>query len=154
MASKTQENLTKKNKARELYIKGTSQKDIAELLGVSRTTMSKWVTEGDWDKIRQAGNVTRPELVNKLLLACDKILDRLHEEDDPALYANAADRISKLAKTIKQLDEKTSIVEVIDVFIAFGKWLEYRSQTDSEITVDFLQKLNHYQDLYIAEYSK
>ena len=142
----------KKEIAKLYYMEGELQDVIAEKTGVSRTTISKWVIEGGWKESRAAKNITRPELVNKLLLACNKMLDQLNEADDPALYSSVADKLSKLSTTIERLDKKSSVVDAIEVFIAFGKWLEYRSKTDAEITVDFLKKLNHYQDLYISEY--
>ena len=141
----------KKTMARNLYLNGMSQKEVAEHCGVSRNTVAKWISAGGWEEARAAKNITRPELVNKLLLACNKMLDQLNDADDPELYATVADKISKLSNTIERLDKKASIVDAIEVFIAFGKWLEYRSKTDAEITVDFLKKLNHYQDMYISE---
>ncbi len=141
----------KKSLARTLFLGGMSQKEIAEKCGISRNTINKWATQGGWTEARAAQNITRPELVNKLLLACSKMLDQLADADDPELYAGMADKISKLSSTIERLDKKASIVDAIEVFIAFGKWLEYRSKTDAEITVDFLKKLNHYQDMYISE---
>ena len=141
----------KKTMARKLYLNGMSQKEVAEHCGVSRNTVAKWISAGGWEEARAAKNITRPELVNKLLLACNKMLDQLNDADDPELYATVADKISKLSNTIERLDKKASIVDAIEVFIAFGKWLEYRSKTDAEITVDFLKKLNHYQDMYMSE---
>ena len=43
------------------------------------------------------------------------------------------------------------MVDAIEVFIAFSKWLEFRAKTDSEITPELLKIINRYQDLYIAE---
>lgn len=140
-----------KSIAKTLYMNGTSLTDISDQIGVSRATLTKWCKEGGWAEQRSAIQLTRPELVNKLLLACSKLLDQLNESDDPSLFTGVADKIAKLSSTIERLDKKATIVDTIEVFIAFGKWLEYRSSTDSEITIDFLKKLNHYQDLYIAE---
>lgn len=141
----------KKSLARNLFLGGMSQKEIAEQCGISRATINKWATQGGWTEARAAKNITRPELVNKLLLACSKMLDQLAEADDPELYAGVADKISKLSSTIERLDKKASVVDAIDVFIAFGKWLEYQAKFDAEITVEFLKKVNHYQSLYISE---
>lgn len=47
--------------------------------------------------------------------------------------------------------KKTSVVDTIEVFIAFSKWLEFRAQTDKEITPELLKVINRYQDIYIAE---
>mgnify|MGYP000772637430 FL=1 len=35
--------------------------------------------------------------------------------------------------------------------MAFSKWLEYRSQTDPELTPELIKAINRYQDKYIVE---
>ena len=37
------------------------------------------------------------------------------------------------------------------MFMAFSKWLEYRSQTDPEVTPELMRVINKYQDMYITE---
>lgn len=43
------------------------------------------------------------------------------------------------------------MVDAIEVFMAFSKWLEYRSQTDPEVTPELMRVINKYQDMYITE---
>lgn len=43
------------------------------------------------------------------------------------------------------------MVDVIEVFMAFSKWLEYRSQTDPSVTPELLKTINKFQDMYITE---
>lgn len=141
----------KKALARSLFMAGMEQKEIADKVGVSAQAISRWVNKEGWKEARAAKNITRPELVNKMLATIDRMLDELATSEDPLAIGSAADKLSKLSTTIERLDKKASVVDAIDVFISFGKWLEYRSQTDAEITVDFLKKLNKYQDMYIGE---
>ena len=47
--------------------------------------------------------------------------------------------------------EKANVVDAIEVFMAFSKWLEYRSQTDPEVTPELMRVINKYQDMYITE---
>ncbi len=35
---------------------------------------------------------------------------------------------------IEKLDKKANVVDVIEVFMAFSKWIEYRSTIDPEVT--------------------
>ena len=58
----------KKETARALFMTGMEQAEIADKVGVSRVTISKWCTAEGWKETRAAKNITRPELVNKLLL--------------------------------------------------------------------------------------
>lgn len=141
----------KRELARMYYMQGDSQKNIAEKVGVSAQTLGKWVEQNDWAKKRAAQNITRPELVNKLLLTIDKLIEQVHNSEDPSLIAGLGDKLSKLSTTIEKLDKKASVVDAIEVFMAFGKWLQYRATYDDEITPELLKAINKYQDLYITE---
>ena len=47
--------------------------------------------------------------------------------------------------------KKASIVDVIEVFMAFSKWMQFRMSFDDEITPELLKTINKYHDLYINE---
>ena len=96
-------------------------------------------------------NVTRPELVNKLLLTIDTLITQVNESNDPALVAGLGDKLAKLSAVIEKLDKKANVVDVIEVFMAFSKWIEYRSTIDPEVTPELVRAINKYQDLYITE---
>ena len=130
---------------------GEQQKNIAEKVGVSKQTVNRWVAEGEWDKRRAAQSVTRPEIVNNLLRAINNEVERLNEEKDTEKLASACDKLSKLAATIEKLDKKANVVDAIEVFIAFGKWLQHRAATDEELTPELVKAINRYQDLYISQ---
>ena len=57
----------------------------------------------------------------------------------------------KFAATVERLDKKTSVVDVIEVFMAFSKWLQYRMSFDPNVTPELLKTINHYHDLFISE---
>lgn len=146
-----QESEKKKALARSLYISGMEMAEVAEKVSVSRVTISKWCADGGWKETRAAKNITRPELVNKLLATINDLIDKVNETKDPAMMAGLGDKLAKLSSVISRLDKQTSVVDTIEVFIAFGKWMEYRSRTDSDITPELLKIINKYQDMYIAE---
>lgn len=141
----------KKSLARSLFLSGMEQTEIAEKVDVSRVTISKWCTADGWKEARAAKNVTRPELVNKLLLTIDTLITQVNESDDPALVAGLGDKLAKLSAVIEKLDKKANVVDVIEVFMAFSKWIEYRSIIDPEVTPELVRAINKYQDLYITE---
>ncbi|MBP3269630.1 MAG: terminase [Bacteroidales bacterium] len=150
MTKKESEN--KKAVAKTLYMAGIGMEQIAEQVGVSRPSISRWCQEGGWREARAAQNITRPELVNKLLATIDNLIEKVNESDDPLAAAGLGDRLSKLASVIEKLDKKASIVDTIEVFMAFSKWLEYKSATNQEITQEFIRQVNRLQDQYIAEH--
>lgn len=141
----------KRSLARSLYLSGMEQTEIADKVGISRVTISKWCVAEGWKEARAAKSVTRPELVNKLLLTIDKLIEQVNSSEDPNLIAGLGDKLAKLSSVIEKLDKKANVVDAIEVFMAFSKWLEYRSQTDPELTPDLIKAINKYQDKYIIE---
>ena len=149
----------KKDYARLLYMQGEQQKTIAEKAGVSPQTVTKWVNTGNWSEQRAAQNITRPELVNKLLRTVDKMIEAVKNPEDPhaapgpsaapAAANGLGDKLAKFAATIEKLDKHTSIVDVIEVFMAFGKWLQYQAHYDEDITPELLKTINKYHNQYI-----
>lgn len=149
MATK-QENEKKRSLARALFLSGMEMGEIAEKVDVSRVTISKWCAADGWKEARAAKNITRPELVNKLLAVIYKLLEQIDESDDLAA-AGLADKLAKLAAVIEKLDKKANVIDAIEVFMAFSKWLEYRAATDPDVTPELIKAINKYQDKYIIE---
>ncbi len=131
-----------KELARLYYLNGDSQKLIAERVGVSRVTMSKWVSENGWDVIRATKTITRKELVAKMMMQASDKLD-----------ANemSFDEMSKLAATIKELDKRTNVVTLYEAFTAYNEWLVARMQVDKELTPELIRAINRYQDIFLGE---
>lgn len=140
----------KKEFARLLFMQGEQQKEIATKVGVSAQTVTRWVNEGGWQEQRAAQNITRPELVNKLLRTIDKMLDEVNKSDDAMAAAGLADKLAKFSSTIEKLDKHTSVVDVMEVFMEFSKWMQFQSQFDDAITPELLQTFNKYHNLYVT----
>ncbi len=146
-----QESENKKSLARQLYLSGLEMNDIADKIGISRVTVSRWCAADGWKEARAARNITRPELVNKLLGTINTLIDQVNESKDPGLIAGLGDKLAKLSSVIEKLDKKANVVDAIEVFMAFSRWLEYRSITDPEVTPELIKVINRYQDKYIIE---
>lgn len=146
-----QESENKKSLARQLYLSGLEMNDIADKIGTSRATVSRWCAADGWKEARAAKNITRPELVNKLLGTINTLIDQVNESKDPGLIAGLGDKLAKLSSVIEKLDKKANVVDAIEVFMAFSRWLEYRSITDPEVTPELIKVINRYQDKYIIE---
>jgi hypothetical protein len=99
--------------------------------------------------VRAARSITRPELVNKLLVTIDKLIEQASQEDSDA--SGLADKLAKFASVIQKLDKKANVVDAIEVFMAFNKWLEFRAADDPEITVELRKAINKYQDRFLLE---
>lgn len=141
----------KKQLGRSLYMSGMEQQEIAERLGVSRVTISNWCTKEGWKEARAAKNITRPELVNKLLLTIDQLIGNVNKSNDPTLIGSLADKLSKLSAVVEKLDKKANVVDAIEVFMAFNKWLQYNAEFDPEITPELIKAINKYQNQFLME---
>lgn len=150
MATK-QDNEKKKSLARALFMGGMEMTEIADKVSVSRVTISKWCAADGWKEARAAKNVTRPELVNKILLSIDRLIEDANATDDPASVAGLADKLAKFSAVIEKLDKKANVIDAIEIFKAFSGWLEFRAQTDPSITIELIQRVNQLQDMFIIE---
>ena len=141
----------KKTIGRSLYLSGMEQTEIADQLGVSRVTVSKWCTSEGWKEARAAKNISRPELVNKLLLTIDGLIESVNKSKDPTLIGSLADKLSKLSATIEKLDKKANVIDAIEVFMAFNRWIQDQASYDPEITPELIKAINKYQNKFLME---
>lgn len=141
----------KKSLGRSLYLSGMELTEIADQLGVSRVSVSKWCSCGGWKEARAAKNITRPELVNKLLLTIDNLIENVNQSNDPTLIGSLADKLSKLSATIDKLDKKANVIDAIEVFMAFNKWIQDQACYDPEITPELIKAINKYQNKFLME---
>lgn len=140
----------KKDLARTLYMSGMEQIEIADKVGVTRQSLSKWCREGGWKETRAAKTITRPELIRKLLLRVSDLLDKV--ESEPKLADSLGDQLSKLTAAIDKLDKsQANVVNAIEVFMSFSRWLEFRAKSDPMITPELLKTINKLQDVYLVE---
>ena len=141
----------KKQLGRSLYMSGMEQTEIADQLGVSRQSVSKWCSTEGWKEARAAKNISRPELVNKLLLAIDNLIAQVNESGDPEAIGALADKLSKLSSTIEKLDKKANVIDAIEVFMAFNRWIQDQACYDPDITPELIKAINKYQNKFLME---
>ena len=72
--------------------------------------------------------------MNKLLLTIDGMIENVNKSNDPTLVGSLADKLSKLSSTIEKLDKKANVIDAIEVFMAFNRWIQDQASYDPEIT--------------------
>lgn len=142
MSNKKEDINTKRELAKMYYMSGLTQKDIADKINISRVTINKWVSLGDWEVLRAAKTITRKELIVKMLKGAN---DKLETGE------MSADEMCKIASAIEKIDKQTNVVTVIEVFSAYNHWLVARMKLDSELTPELVKVMNKYQDIFIGE---
>lgn len=134
----------KKDYALLLYLQDNlDQNVIAERVGVTPKTISKWKLQYNWEDQKANIVITRKETLARTYRQITQIYDAL-ETEDRRINNKEADTLSKLAATVRSLENEVGVDVMIDVFMKFGKWL---MEADYETAVKFVQ----YQDTYIKE---
>lgn len=126
--------------AEDFYIRLAMQgKEIAELLGVSEQTVSKWKKgrdgEKNWDDRKTEMQLT-PIKVKEILL---KEAMKLAKGETTNIDA---DRLSKVVASIEKLDRKINVRIVMDVFREFDNWL---AEVEPKMAVSF----THYHKMFL-----
>ncbi len=138
----------KKELAFIYFMQGESQKNICERFGLVSKTLGRWVESENWKEKKAAHNITRTELVNKTLICINNMLESAVKDKD---YKIKADDLIKMATSIEKLDKKSTVVNDIEVFMNFNRWLLARMQTDNTLTGELVKAVNRFQDSYVNE---
>lgn len=132
----------KRELAKLYYMQGLPQKEIAQRVDVSETTISAWCRKENWEEMRAAKTVSRQEVVAKMLR---KVSERLDDENW------TPDELAKISASIEKLDKKTNVVTIVEVFSAYNDWLQTRMRFDVKLSPELVRTMTRYQDLFIAE---
>jgi transposase len=117
MAGKASERGLLEPQARRLYAEGHSQTAIAELLGVSVSSINRWYAEAarpdginEWERARSVKRSTLERMREML----DRQLAFVEETDAKDVTAPMVDALSKMAAMIERLDKMDKTRQVAD----------------------------------------
>jgi hypothetical protein len=128
--------------ARTLYLMTEkSQKEIAEVVGWTEKTFTEQKQKGRWSEMRDSKSLTKQQIISMLHTQTFKLIEGAKDENR-LLSAREIDSVAKLAASIDKLEKKATIETYIEVFEEYNKYL-------MSVNVDFAQRNNHYQDLFI-----
>jgi len=150
---KTKSEMDKKRQlCKEFYLIGKTYKEIEDITGVTQKTIGNWAKTHNWDGIRVAKTITRPELVNKTLRSIDKVLTKMLDmEADDKDFFKLQQSLINLSKVIENLDKKINLVTIMEVCTDFENWLKLRSKIDKEMPEGLHKLVNKYHELYVDE---
>ena len=123
----TLNNSQKKQWAQTLYLReNLTQLEIAERVGVSRVTVSKWVRDGKWEEQKAGITLTRQEQVANLYRQVAEINRTIATRHEGERFPNSkeADILGKLSAAIRNMEQETGIADIISVLTAFIEWLK------------------------------
>lgn len=122
-----------------LFMQRVPQKDIAERVGVTEKTVSRWKIDGNWEAKRAAKTISMDELIVKAL---GKINDMLDSADFNA------DSFAKAVAQLKTLKTSNTVDDEIMCFMDFQTFLMERRHIDN-IDETFVKRLTKLQDSFI-----
>lgn len=137
--SKTQE----KDYAKILFTtEKLSQKEIAERVKVSERTLTKWIKDGDWSKIKKSLLVTKQHQIAMLYDQLEWLNNDIADRAIKVPNTKEADVISKITSAIQRMENETSLGATIEVA---------RSMIDfvREIDLEKAKELTKYFDSFI-----
>lgn len=129
----------KKEYAGILYLKeNLTQQEIAEKVGISRQTLSKWIKAEKWEERKVGVTLTREEQIGNLHRQVAEINKVIMERESGKRYAtpSEADTLGKLAAAIKKMETDIGISDIISVGMKFVSWLR---PFDLEKSKEFLR---------------
>ena len=145
---------TKKAQAYRLFMANYTQKEIAEQLGITEATLSRWVNTEGWKDRLSDEKTSSVELANALMFSAKKITEKIIKEiekpecsiDD---LTKLSDNVVKIMASAERVANTVNKATVIDVFTSFDRWLLERSKTDKSITPELLSVINRLHQEYI-----
>ena len=118
-----------------------SQKEISEVVGWTEKTFTEQKQKGRWSEMRDTKSLTKQQIISMLHMQTFKLIEGAKDENR-LLSAREIDSVAKLAASIDKLEKKATIETYIEVFEEYNKYL-------MSVNVDFAQRNNGYQDLFI-----
>lgn len=136
---------TKKRLAQELYVLGNqTQKSIAATIGVTEKTLGKWITDNEWNALRDLQSITKKQLLTDSyaqLAAVNLAIKANGNVPSKEQY----DAKSILGKEIDRLSDSPLAVYT-DVFSDFIDWLlrnhPKHTQQFAQLSMEFIEHKN------------
>jgi DNA-binding XRE family transcriptional regulator len=112
----------KKDYAQLLFVRERmTQKEVAGRVDVSEQTMSKWVREGGWDKLRKSLLITKQQQVAVLYDQLETLTGSVEKDErsTKVLSNKEADLLIKYTAAIRNLETELSIGEIVETMMKF-----------------------------------
>lgn len=120
------QSIDKKDIAKSLYLNGNyTQEEIADKVGTTRQTVSRWIREGAWDEVKASITITPAQILSGLNRQIIEINNNINGREEGKRFASVteADTLAKLASAIKKIETDVGIADIVDVGIRFTNWL-------------------------------
>jgi len=111
--------------------------------------LSKWMTDGDWRRLKVSLIGTKEQRLRIMYEMINAQQDKINSRPDNERYPNSkeADVLLKLTAAVKNMEEETSISQIVSVFVEFCKFLK-------DINYEGIDELLTLQDNFVKSQMK
>ena len=143
-------NIDKKDIAKARYLSGSvTQEEIADKVGTTRQTVSRWIKEGGWEQLKASITITPAQILAGLNRQIIEINNNINAREEGKRFATVAeaDTLAKLSSAIKKIEQDVGIADIVDVGIRFTNWLR-------ALDLDKAKEYNELLDAFIKDQMK
>ena len=139
--------IDKKGIAKSLYLDGNyTQEEIADKVGTTRQTVSRWVKTENWEEIKASVTITPAQIIAQWNRQIVEINKKINARPDGERFATTqeADALSKLAGSIKKLEADIGVPDCVSVAMRFLSWLR-------PLDIEAAKQFNNLFDAFIKD---
>ena len=139
--------IDKKGIAKSLYLDGNyTQEEIADKVGTTRQTVSRWVKTENWEEIKASVTITPAQIIAQWNRQIVEINKKINARADGERFASTqeADALSKLAGSIKKLEADIGVPDCVSVAMRFLSWLR-------PLDIEAAKQFNNLFDAFIKD---
>lgn len=139
--------IDKKGIAKSLYLDGNyTQEEIADKVGTTRQTVSRWVKAENWEEIKASVTITPAQIIAQWNRQIVEINKKINARPDGERFATTqeADALSKLAGSIKKLETDIGVPDSVSVAMRFLSWLR-------PLDIEAAKQFNNLFDAFIKD---
>jgi len=118
--------IDKKGIAKSLFLDGNyTQEEIAEKVGTTRQTISRWMKSESWEEIKASVAITPAQIIAQWSRQIIEVNNTIAGRDAGKRYATPAeaDALAKLAGAINKLQYDIGVSDCVSVAMRFLSWL-------------------------------
>lgn len=120
------QSIDKKDIAKSLFLNGNyTREEIAEKVGTTRQTVSRWIKDGSWEELKASITITPAQILSGLNRQIIEINKNINGREEGKRFATVAeaDTLAKLASAIKKIETDVGVADIVNVGIRFTNWL-------------------------------
>lgn len=115
----------KKDYAKSLFLhENLTQQEIADRVGVTRRSITRWKEDGKWDDLKVSITITKEEQLKNLYNQLKAINEEIAGRKEKRFATSAeADIITKLANAIEKMEGDIGVSDMISASKKFLTWI-------------------------------